>query len=81
MDYQNKEHMDKVMTEYTKLPDTDMTHKELYEKIVKLLNKYQEKTTNGEILHTLKLVSIQLCEACIVHVEGEQYSELQEKYK
>jgi len=81
MDYQNKEHMDKVMIEYKKLPDTSMTHKELYEKMVKLLNKYQGKTTNGEILHTLKLVSIQLCEACIVHVEGEQYSELQEKYK
>ena len=81
MDYQNKGHMDNVMSEYKKLPDISMTHEQLYDKMIAILNKYQNKTTNGEILNTLKLITIQLCEACITHVEGEEYYELQEKYK
>ena len=81
MDYQNKEHMDMVMTEYKNLPNTEMTSKILYENLIKIINKYEGKVTNGEILNTLKLILIQLCETCITHVEDEKYSELQEKYK
>jgi hypothetical protein len=81
MDYQNKEHSNLVMENYTSLPDMNLTDRELYDELIKTLNKYNGKIGNGEVLHTLKLIQIQLCEHCACFIEEQKYEELQEKYK
>mgnify|MGYP003660630137 CR=1 FL=1 len=88
MDYQNKEHLKGVLKEYEKLPDVDMLDKELYDDMRELFNKTTH--TNGEVMNTLKLMVIQMCEKMVIDTnkwsntpnndEGFT-STIQEKYK
>jgi hypothetical protein len=81
MDYQNKEHAELVMNTFKSLPDINLTDRELYDELIKTLNKYNGKIGNGEVLATLKLIIMQLCEHCACFIEEQKYEELQEKYK
>ena len=80
METNNKEHMDRLMTMYAKLPDTTMTDNRLYDELIDTLNK-NDHLDNGHILNSLKLIVIQLCEAFVIDTEEEDYSKIQEKYK
>ena len=80
MEHQNKEHMDRLMTEYARLPDTSMTDNRLYNELIDTLNK-NDYLDNGHILNSLKLIVIQLCEACVTDSEDDEYGNIQEKYR
>tara|TARA_B110000285_G_scaffold183779_1_gene208082 strand:+ start:355 stop:597 length:243 start_codon:yes stop_codon:yes gene_type:complete len=80
MDYQNKAHMDKLMTEYARLPDTKNTDNNLYDELIATLKDFDD-LDNTEILNSLKLITIQLCESIITSDEDKSYYEVQEKYK
>ena len=80
MDYQNKEHMKGVLKEYEKLPDVDMLDKELYDDMRELFNKTTH--TNGEVMNTMKLMVIQMCEKMMEIEHSQSFTdEVQEKYK
>jgi len=80
MDYQNKEHMKGVLKEYEKLPDVDMLDKELYDDMRALFN--QSTHTNGEVMNTMKLMVIQMCEKMMEIEHSQSFTdEVQEKYK
>ena len=80
MDYQNKEHLKGVINQYEKLPDVDMLDKKLYDDMRELFN--ESSHTNGEIMNTLKLMVIQMCEK-MMEVEHPQSftEEVQEEFK
>jgi len=80
MDYQNKEHLKGVINQYEKLPDVDMLDKKLYDDMRELFNGSSH--TNGEIMNTLKLMVIQMCEK-MMEVEHPQSftEEVQEEFK
>ena len=80
METNNKEHMDRLMTMYARLPDTSMTDNRLYDELIDTLNK-NDNLDNGHILNSLKLIIIQLCESCVKDAEDDDYSNIQEKYK
>lgn len=80
MEHENKEHMNRLMTVYARLPDTNMTDNRLYDELIDVLNK-NNKLDNGHILNSLKLVIMQLCEFCVLDAEDDEYSNIQEKYK
>ena len=80
MDYQNKEHLKGVINQYEKLPDVDMLDKKLYDDMRELFNKSSH--TNGEIMHTMKLMVIQMCEKMIEMEHPQSFTEeVQEEYK
>ena len=65
MDYQNKVHAKLVVDTYRKLPDMELTNSEIYDDVCKTLDKYVNRNIgNGEMLDTLKLIVLQLCESC-----------------
>jgi len=80
MDYQNKEHMDKLLTEYARLPNTKLTDNEMYDKLVSVLKENNE-LDNVHMLNSLKLIIMQLCESMITDNEDKSYYDIQEKYK
>ena len=80
MEHQNKEHMNRLMTEYARLPDTSMTDNRLYDELIDTLNK-NDYLDNGHILNSLKLIVIQLCEVCVTDSEDDEYGNIQEKYR
>ena len=80
MDYQNKEHMKGVLKEYEKLPDVDMLDKKLYDKLRGIFNK--SDCTNGEVMNTMKLMVIQMCEKMMEIEHPQSFTEeVQEEYK
>jgi hypothetical protein len=80
MDYQNKEHMKGVLKEYEKLPNIDMLDKKLYDDLRELFN--ESSHTNGEIMNTMKLMVIQMCEKMMEINNSQSFTEeVQEKYK
>ena len=80
MDYQNKEHMKGVLKEYEKLPDVDMLDKKLYDDMRELFNKTTH--TNGEVINTMKLMVIQMCEKMMEIEHSQSFTEeIQEEYK
>ena len=81
MDYQNKEHAKFVVDTYKALPNMELTNNDVYDDVCKTLDKYNGKIGNGEMLDTLKLIILQLCESCAKFVEEEKYKEIQEEYK
>jgi|TARA_B110000438_G_scaffold302663_1_gene361083 hypothetical protein len=76
-----KEHAELVMDTFKALPDIDLTDRKLYDDLIRTLNKYNGEIGNGEVLATLKLIIMQLCEHCADFIEEQKYEELQEKYK
>ena len=89
MDYQNKDQIKQVLREYEKLPDTNMLNKNLYDALVDVCNNNKE-ITNGEVMNTLKLMIIQMCEKMVNDTNewvntpenNEGFtSKIQEKYK
>ena len=81
MDYQNKAHAKFVVDTYRSLPNMELTNCDVYDDVSKTLNKYNGKIGNGEMLDTLKLICLQLCEECAKYVETEKYKQVQEEYK
>lgn len=75
-----KEHLDKIMEEYNKLPDTDFCSKKVYEAMIDTLNDITD-VSNGEVLTTLKMMVLQLCENMTTFTEEEEFRQIQEKYK
>ena len=86
----NKDQIKQVLHEYEKLPDTDMLSKNLYDALVDTCNNGNKEVTNGEVMNTLKLMVIQMCEKMVIDTnkwsntpnndEGFT-STIQEKYK
>ena len=90
MDYQNKDQIKQVLKEYEKLPEPDMLNKKLYDSLVDACNKSGKEVTNGEVMNTLKLMVIQMCEKMVTDTNewvntpdsNEGFtSKIQEKYK
>ena len=81
MNEYKKKHSKLVMDTYQSLPDIDMTNKEVYNSLVDTLHEYNDKVGNGEVLNTIKLIIMQLCENCAEFIEEEKYKMLQEEYK
>jgi hypothetical protein len=80
MDYQNKEHMKGVLKEFEKLPDVDMLNKKLYDDLRGMFN--ESDCTNGEVMNTMKLMVIQMCEKMMEINNSQSFTEeVQEKYK
>ena len=80
MDYQNKEHLKGVINQYEKLPDVDMLDKKLYDDMRELFN--ESSHTNGEIMNTLKLMVIQMCEKMMEETTPQSFTEeVQEEFK
>lgn len=75
-----KEHLDKIMEEYNKLPDTDFCSQKVYEAMIDTLNDITD-VSNGEVLTTLKMMVLQLCENMTTFTEEEEFRQIQEKYK
>lgn len=75
-----KEHLDKIMEEYNRLPDTDFCSKKVYEAMIDTLNDITD-VSNGEVLTTLKMMVLQLCENMTTFTEEEEFRQIQEKYK
>ena len=75
-----KEHLDKIMEEYKKLPDTDFCSQKVYEAMIDTLNDIND-VSNGEVLTTLKMMVLQLCENMTTFTEEEEFRQIQEKYK
>ena len=86
----NKDQIKQVLQEYERLPDTDMLSKNLYDALVDTCNNGNKEVTNGEVMNTLKLMVIQMCEKMVIDTnkwsntpnndEGFT-STIQEKYK
>ena len=90
MDYQDKDQIKQVLKEYEKLPDVDMLNKKLYDALVDACNNGNKEITNGEVMNTLKLMVIQMCEKMVTDTNkwvntpdsNEGFtSKMQEKYK
>ena len=81
MDYQNKVHAKLVVDTYKSLPNMELTNNDVYDDVCKTLDKYNGKIGNGEMLDTLKLIVLQLCESCAKFIETEKYKDIQEEYK
>ena len=64
MNEYKKKHSKLVMDTYYALPDVDMTNGNVYNSLVATLHEYDDQVGNGEVLNTLKLIIIQLCENC-----------------
>jgi hypothetical protein len=80
MDYQNREHLKGVLKEYEKMPDVEMLDKELYDDMRELFNK--KTHTNGEIMNTMKLMVIQMCEKMMEIEHPQSFTEeVREEYK
>ena len=81
MNEYKKAHAELVMNTFRSLPDVDLTDRKLYDDLIMILNKYNGEIGNGEVLATLKLIIMQLCEHCADFVEEQKYEELQEEFK
>lgn len=90
MDYQDKNQIKEVLREYERLPEPDMLNKKLYDALVDACNKSSKEVTNGEVMNTLKLMVIQMCEKMVTDTNewsntpdsNEGFtSKIQEKYK
>ena len=78
---ENEKHGILVMETYISLPDVELTNNKVYDDLINTLNQFDDKVSNEEMLHTLKLILIQLCEKCANYIETKQYESIQEKYK
>ena len=81
MNEYKKAHTEFIIDTYQSLPEIDLTNRKLYDDLVRVLNRYNGEIGNGEVLNTLKLILMQLCESCADFVEEQKYEEIQEEYK
>jgi DNA-binding ferritin-like protein (Dps family) len=79
MTYHNKEYLKGVIHEYKKLPYIDMLNQKLYDDMRELFN--ESDCTNGEVMNTMKLMIIQMCEKMMEETTQSFTEEVQEKYK
>tara|TARA_B110001454_G_C12545205_1_gene361201 strand:+ start:445 stop:690 length:246 start_codon:yes stop_codon:yes gene_type:complete len=81
MDYQNKKYLKDVIDEYEKMPDVNMMDKEIYDKMREIFNQSPD-ITNGQVINTLKLMVIQMCEKLVEIEYPKSFTEeVQEEYK
>lgn len=77
--------MKKVYAEFKKLPDTRLTNGDVYNEFITLIveSEHNEGTSESleAFLHTMKLITIQMCDKLIKCEEKSQYEQIQEQYK
>lgn len=79
------EHMKKVYSEFKILPDTKLTNGDVYDEFITLIVQSEHNDGTAEslesFLHTMKLITIQMCDKLVKHEEKSQYEQIQEQYK
>ena len=78
---ENEKHRILVMETYISLPDLELTNNKVYDDLINTLKNLDDEVSNEEMLHTLKLILIQLCEKCADYVETKKYESIQERYR